>query len=50
MLELADRIKLLRTAQSIEAVPQRITARRGSMAAEPITEWIRRLMEVTLTA
>ena len=49
MLGLADRIKLLRTAQTIEAMPQRTGARRGSMAAEPITERIRRRMECALT-
>ena len=50
MLELADRIKALRTAQTIEAMPQRIGTRSGSIAAEPITEQIRRRMDVALTA
>jgi len=49
MLELADRIKVLRTAQTIEAMPQRTGARSGSIAAEPITERIRRRMECALT-
>jgi hypothetical protein len=46
----ADIVSLIRTAQTIEAMPQRTGARRGSKAAEPITERIRRRMGTTLTA
>jgi N12 class adenine-specific DNA methylase len=49
MGELADRITVLRTAQTIDAMPQRTGARGGSTAAEPITERIRRRMESMLT-
>jgi hypothetical protein len=50
MLELAERIKELLTGQSIDALPQRTSAPRTSMAAEPITERIRRRIELALTA
>lgn len=50
MLELADRIKALLTGQTIDATPQRTRAARNATAAEPITEQIRRRIDLALTA
>jgi N12 class adenine-specific DNA methylase len=50
MGEIVDRIKTLRAKQTIDALPQRTGVRLGSVAAEPITERIRRRMGIALTA
>lgn len=47
--ELAEQIKALKAAHSVETVPQRIGKRRGS-AEEPVTARIRRRMETALAS
>ena len=50
MRELTERIKGLRALQTIDATTQRTSSPRGSTAAEPITERIRRRIALAVTA